>query len=295
MTLMDALPPLGAWLMRGALLLGVCTTVLLHFIMEPVRWNRAYLGADQRTIAGKLRDIIFCTTLATYIFPFKIGLPLRVGLLTRIAAMNVRFIGTVLAVDGLVSLSVWALAVVLFMWLGTFHWQPPWYVWVGAGVMLAVVVTLGVHRKWASGAGEGWRHAAELFHRPWRRLAWAGSILLFDVGLYWLRHALLVLLVTGEPKWAVVGGGAGLIATFAGIISGLPMGLLGYDATLLALLGAAGVPFGDIISIITLNRSLNIAMAIMLGIPAGIRLGIGTGLIGILRRLKEIGSGNERP
>ena len=49
------------------------------------------------------------------------------------------------------------------------------------------------------------------------------------------------------------------------------------------------------ITIITLNRALNIGMAVMLGIPAGIRLGIGTGLVGILHKLKDIGSGKERP
>jgi len=71
--------------------------------------------------------------------------------------------------------------------------------------------------------------------------------------------------------------------------------LAGLAGGLLALLGAALVPIGDIITIITLNRALNIGMAVMLGIPAGIRLGIGTGLVGILRKLKDIGSGKERP
>lgn len=293
----DTLSLAGEWLVRGGLLLGVCAVVLLHFVMEPVRWNLAYLGRDQRQgQAGLVRDIIFCTTLATYVFPFKIGLPLRLALLNRLASMNIGFIGTVLAVDGLISLSTWILGALLFVWLGAFQWQPPWYVWLGAAAMLTVLVSIGLYRKWtAAGGGPGWRHAAELLQNPWRRIAWAVAILVLDVGLYWLRHVLLTLLVTGQMSWALVGGAAGLIATFAGIISGLPMGLLGYDATLLALLGAAGVPFGDMISIITINRTLNIAMALMLGLPAGARLGIGTGFVGILRKLKEIGSGKERP
>lgn len=293
----DSQPLALEWLLRGGLLLAVCAAVLLHFVMEPVRWNLSYLNPDQRKRqAGKVRDIIFCTTLATYVFPFKIGLPLRLALLNRLASMNIGFIGTVLAVDGLISLSTWILGALLFVWLGAFHWQPPWYVWTGAGLMLGVVVALGLHRKWtAAGGGLGQGHAAELLRNPWRPIVWATTILVLDVGLYWLRHVLLTLLVTGEMKWALVGGAAGLVATFAGIISGLPMGLLGYDATLLALLGAAGVPLGDMISIITINRALNIVMALLLGIPAGIRLGIGTGLVGILRKLKEIGSGKERP
>ncbi|MDL5030909.1 lysylphosphatidylglycerol synthase domain-containing protein [Pelomonas sp. APW6] len=296
MTFYDTLPVALEWLVRLALFGAVCGAVLLHFVMEPVRWRLAYLDRTQGPAqAGRVRDILFCTTVATYIFPFKIGLPLRMGLLNRLAAMNVRFIGTVLAVDGLISLAVWVLAAIVCVWLGAFQWQPPVYVWVGAGVMLTVVVGLGVRRKWASGGSAQWSQALALFRDPWRRMSWAGAILLLDVSLYWLRHALLVLLVTGQMKWALAGGSAGLVATFAGIISGLPMGLLGYDASLLALLGAAGVPIGDIITIITLNRALNIAMAVMLGIPAGIRLGIGTGLVGILRKLKDIGSGKERP
>ncbi|KRB39514.1 hypothetical protein ASD82_10915 [Rhodanobacter sp. Root179] len=99
---------------------------------------------------------------------------------------------------------------------------------------------------------------------------------------------MLLLLVTGDFRHIWIGGSIGIIATFAGIVSGLPMGLVGYDATLVALLTLVGVPPEQALLIALINRALNLASAAMLGIPAAMRLGLGSSVGSIIRKFREI-------
>ena len=108
-----------------------------------------------------------------------------------------------------------------------------------------------------------------------------------------MRHALLVLLVCGNPHLMLTGGAIGIVATFAGIVSGLPMGLVGYDATLVALLALVGVPLDQALLVALVNRGLNLGAAALLGVPATLRLGLGSGFWMVLRRLREMGHGHE--
>jgi uncharacterized membrane protein YbhN (UPF0104 family) len=109
-----------------------------------------------------------------------------------------------------------------------------------------------------------------------------------DVLSYGLRHAMLLLLVTDNFRDMWIGGSIGIIATFAGIVSGLPMGLVGYDATLFALLTLVGVRPEQALLIALINRALNLAAAAMLGIPAAMRLGLGSSVGSIIRKFREI-------
>ena len=86
------------------LLAAACLLVTVaHFVMEPLRWNRCYLSTASTFDRRHVRDALFCTALATYLLPFKLGIPLRVVLLRRQGRLTLHFIGIVVALDGILS------------------------------------------------------------------------------------------------------------------------------------------------------------------------------------------------
>lgn len=266
---------------------------LLHFVMEPWRWKVAYLPDSENPDGWKkVRDSLYCTAFATYLLPFKLGLPLRVALLRGSARLDLGYIGAVLALDGLISLAAWSVLAGVCVWVAALRWQPPAYVWLaGAFGVVGLGAALFFQRSLRGRLAARWREAMTAFARPWLRIAKASMIVALDILSYGVRHALLVLLVTGNPADMLPGAAIGIVATFAGIVSGLPMGLLGYDATLVALLGVAGVPVEHALFVALINRGLNIGSAVLLGVPASVRLGMGSGIPSILAKLKELALG----
>jgi uncharacterized membrane protein YbhN (UPF0104 family) len=266
---------------------------LLHFVMEPWRWRLAYLPApENRDRWKKVRDSLYCTAFATYLLPFKLGLPLRVALLRGSARLELRYIGAVLALDGLISLAAWSLLAAVCVWVAALRWQPPTYVWVAGALGAAGLGAILLLRRNLRGRLLArWREAMAAFARPWLRIAKASFIVTLDILSYGIRHALLVFLVTGNPADLLPGAAIGIVATFAGIVSGLPMGLLGYDATLVALLGFIGVPVEHALFVALINRGLNIGSAVLLGVPASARLGMGSRIPSILAKLRELAHG----
>lgn len=269
------------------------SVALLHFVMEPWRWKLAYLPASEnRNDWKKIRDSLYCTAFATYLLPFKLGLPLRVALLRGSARLDLKYIAAVLALDGLISLAAWSLLAAVCVWIAALRWQPPTYVWIAGALGAAGLGGILLFRRSLRGRLAGrWREAMVAFSHPWLRIAKASVIVALDILSYGVRHALLVFLVTGNPEDLLPGGAVGIVATFAGIVSGLPMGLVGYDATLVALLGVAGVPVEYALFVALINRGLNIGSAVLLGVPASARLGMGSRIPSILARLKELAYG----
>lgn len=280
---------------QALVLVGCMIVTLGHFWLEPLRWNRCYLPSEYRVDRwANVRDALFSTALATYLLPFKLGIPLRMVLLGRYAGLSAQFTGMLIAVDGMLSLIAWSSLAAASLWLTALHWQPPAIVWVLAVAMIAsliiALVVLGhLRSRWL----QRLREAFLLIESPWRRITTATLVLLGDVFSYGVRHALLVLLVTGDPHLMLITAAIGIVATFAGIISGLPMGLLGYDATLIGLLALVGVQLDHALLVALINRALNLTAAILLGLPATYRLGLGSGLRAILRKLREMAHGHE--
>jgi uncharacterized membrane protein YbhN (UPF0104 family) len=268
-----------------------CLATLSHFLMEPWRWLVCYLPAQNETASrARLRDTFFSTALASYLLPFKLGIPLRLGLLHRQSGLAIHFLGVIIAIDGAVSALVWAVITAIAAWLLALHWSPPWYLLVAGGV----VVLLGLILLRARRGKRAIAHIQEALlqlDRPLIRLFKATSILSLDVLSYAVRHAALLVLITGEPSRALLGALAGIVATFTGIISGLPLGLVGYDATLIALLSLSGIGTSQAVAVVLLNRLLNLGCAALLGLPAAIRLGLGSGIVSIMRKMREMGGG----
>lgn len=283
--------PLILEIASWVLVLSVCFFVtIMHFLMEPFRWNYCYQSADGSLQSRQgVRDALLCTSFATYVLPFKLGIPLRLFLIRRNGGLSLYFIGAVVTLDGLISLLMWAVVAAICSWVTALHWSPPWYLWVTLLVgVLACVVVMVVRHTISSRILQQLRDALVLLDHPWSRVGRSAMILLADVLSYGLRHALLLLLVTGSVIDMLIGGAVGIIATFAGIVSGLPMGLVGYDATLVVLLTIVGVRPEQALLVAVINRALNLAAAALLGVPAALRLGLGLTVRSIIRKFREI-------
>lgn len=283
------LPPLvGVTLLAAAFL-----TTCVHFAMEPLRWKHAYLpGESSQTDISNVRDSLYTTALATYFLPFKLGVPLRIALLKRIANLSTSHTIAILTIDGILSLCVWAAIAATCIWVTALHWSPPKYFWLLAALVISAVAVLVLLRKnRKKQVVQKVLSAISLLNRPVRRISIAASITVLDVTSYGVRHALLLWLTTGRYEIALVGGAIGIMATFSGILSGFPMGIVGYDASLIALLSMLGVDLSHSATVIILNRSMNLVAAACVGVPAGIRLGLGHGLSSILKKLRETGNG----
>lgn len=263
-----------------------------HFLLEPLRWNRCYLrDAQFDPLRQKIRDALFVTALATYLLPFKLGIPLRIVLLKRSAHIPAATSSLFIAADGGISLIVWCAGAAIAVWLAALSWHPPQLVWIllAAGILAGTVFAL-YPGAWRSKLAARLGPLTQLLSNGRAAVLAATGIVLADVVSYAIRHFFLIIAVLGGVEHAWVGAAIGVVATFAGIASGLPMGLIGYDATLVGLLSADGVSVEHAVSIALLNRAMNISTSMLLGFPAAFRLGLGSGfgaVIGHLRKLRD--------
>lgn len=277
----------------GVLAMASFIVTLFHFFLEPFRWRASYLpaGAEPAMIA-RACDALFCTALATYLLPFKLGIPLRIALLRREACLSLHLISMVVALDGLITLCLWTVCTAFCVWVAALHWHLPWYAWLIGLVSVPVLFFAIVFHPRMHGRCVGrWHTVITLLDRPARRVAIVIAVVAVDILSYGVRHAILLWLVTGDVHMALTGGAIGIVATYAGIISGLPMGLVGYDASLIALLIAAGIGLDLALAVVLINRGLNLVSATILGVPAGVRLGLGVGALSILRKLWKLSHG----
>ncbi len=256
------------------LLLAAAVTVL-HFCLEPARWCYYLLGkTDRISVSFYLKNFyVYATTaLMSYSLPFKLGIPLRLYFLNRYLMVGAARGVQIIAIDGVFNLGWWTLiALPIVLWIAPTQLAGNW-------PMLLVLVA-AVLCVFAVSRTEKFRN---LLTR-WRNLDWAAtmptpaglvfisSLLIVDILSYGVRHQLIAAAVLVDPPLTSVFL-VGIVATYAGIASALPMGLGAYDVTFVALLSAAGVPVEQALLIGGLNRALNIGVSVLLGGVSSFRL-----------------------
>lgn len=264
--------------------------VLVHFYSEPFRWWRSYLR--HMTGWGRIRDVFNATSLASYLLPFKLGLPLRLLLISRFTGMTRWSAAGLMALDSAMTVAAWTAVGLMLggqvmldkvklsltsLWLC-----------IGAFVLvLLVVIWRGHFRKMS----ERFHALRAGIHENPRRMLLAFTLVVVDILGYGARHACIALASGAEPSLVLGWASWGIVATFAGMASGVPMGLVGYDATIALLAVAHGVPPAQIAWVIAINRVMSLAAAVMTGLPASRRLGLGRDFRTLASKLKEIVNG----
>lgn len=267
-------------------LAGLMVTVLWHYCCEPARW-----WFYMRTIAPDryrtLFQVFSLTALVSYLFPAKLGLLLRIVLLRRFTGLPAPAVSAWMFVDGLLYYAFWAVAALM----GGAYLLARGVGRVGTALPVAIgviVCTLALVMIWRRRLRLPLRLQGrfERLARRWQEtilclrrglspagLAAAALVALSDVLVYSLRHMVLLGLLGHELNWPTVLA-ISSVSVFTGLLSLMPMGLGGYDLTLLLLLGHCQIPAADGIWVAAGNRAANLATAAVLGIWGGAALGI---------------------
>jgi uncharacterized membrane protein YbhN (UPF0104 family) len=262
----------------------VLLSTLAHFLAEPWRWYY-YLRPLTRIAYPQLFHVFSFTALLSYALPMKLGTPARVFLLERQTGLGYAVVSSGLVVDGLLYYGGWALCSVLALPIIISHGLGPDYLsgLIMGGMMLLLAVILCL-RYFPAMIPPAWikrfkgrysasvtaLHAFRTGLTP-RVLFVAMMVVLVDIFFQAMRHGLILSLFNHPLPWLLVGAIA-VVSIFAGLLSMMPMGLGGYDLTLVALLVAAAVPVELAVLVAVINRVASIAVSVVLGLWAARRL-----------------------
>lgn len=266
--------------------------VAVHFLVEPLRWT-VYLRKSDKQSLFNLIYIFSSTAFFTYILPAKMGLPFRFWLISKFQKVKKSTTGIFMAVDSALSMGAWTLASVYFGGesairillknLSHIHDFVSWPI-VIVGGLCAIILSILVWRKRLK-IWECFKVASKEL-QIWQALI---IILLFtiDLGSYVLRHkVILLMLPIDELPWLSVAT-ISILSVFAGFVSTMPMGLVGYDATIIFLLNQQGVSLEIALLVPVINRAANIFVSLLMGVPSAYKLGIG---IDIKKLKRKVGS-----
>lgn len=257
--------------------------VVAHFFAEPLRWRCYRRDADGRGAAPYFQ-IFFLCAFVSLTAPLKLGLPARAALLRWKAHLDFTTITALMALDGMLYYGGWALsALAAVVWLSyAGDWQSLGWTLLALSVLVALALVLRRRRRLQEGAAEvpgdkwarRWRDLRGVCAalRP-RVLLLAALIVAADIFTQVMRHdALLAMFGDHLPRpqlFAIVA-----LSFFAGLASLMPLGLGGYDVTLVYLLVQAGVPAHAGVAIVVANRLGSVAVSAVLGSWGGWMLGV---------------------
>lgn len=267
-------------------LAGLMATVLWHYCCEPARWW-FYLRTTAADRYRTLFHVFSLTALVSYLFPAKLGLLLRIVLLRRFTELSTPAVSAWMFVDGLLYYAFWAAAALLggayllAHGVGRLGTALP----VAGGIIAGVLVLVVLWRRGLrlpvrlqgrfERLAQRWQETASCLRRGLAPAGMAAAVLiaLSDVLVYSLRHAVLLGLLGHDLNWPTVLA-ISSVSVFAGLMSLMPMGLGGYDLTLLLLLGHCQIPAADGLWVAAGNRAANLAAAAVLGVWGGAALGL---------------------
>ena len=291
---------LAASLLRKGLTPGLAAAIifltLCHFGNEPLRWWSIVCVRRPDLTPSRLYHAITATSMITYGFPMHFGMPLRLVMAKKLLGMDYTAAGAVLVIDSLFLYGAWILAGAC----GVAVMLPEWGLGTPAGVagiMFAGAAALALFAR------HDWRHwqrqpllseAVRRFSSGLQMLsarAALGNTLLLalDILIYGLRHT-LILTALGVDCSLLQVTLVVAMSVFAGFASLMPLGLGGYDFSMIFLLTMIGVPREAALAVPVINRILMISSVAVLG-------GISAGKLGLTwHGIKEMAkSGETRP
>ncbi len=256
-----------------AWLFPVVAFTSVHFFSEPLRW-RVYteeIGTIQFT---RLFYIFSVTALISYLFPLKLGIPVRIWLLGRIKEITVAAIVSYMVVDGSIYTLLSALTAIpgVLLLSATLPLLP---VLIGAVALAATLYLIGSGHQWVSThLSPKLQDALASFRRiNLRVLLLIGSIILVDIASQLICHLLLLKVVGMDLPWITVVAAAAF-AMFVGIASALPLGIGVYDVTMAGLLMGMGARPDQAFSVVLLIRLANLLVCMIVGVPSLWKLGL---------------------
>ncbi len=249
---------------------AILLSVSLHFLIEPARWaiylRNTSLSASYRSCF----QILSSSALLSYLLPFKLGIPIRFFMFKKYQHLKSRIVTMYMTIDSTLVLLTWCSATLLLSgsWLMSMNIWAHWNLglWLSfATAILAILITLLLLMNIKI------RHlltiAKETLSSIRRnQLLVAVTLLYVDIAFYALRHAAIftALSISGLP-WEVIIA-ISTLSIFAGFLTLLPMGLLGYDAAIILLLSQHGVEIEKAMLVPIVNRISTLLVSTTLGV-----------------------------
>lgn len=269
---------------------GIIITVVIHFIIEPVRWA-VYLWREKYSLS-KLFCIFFATSFFSYILPLKLGLPLRLWMIKRYQKVSIDIACIFMVTDSAVSIILWTTTSILVgadfvvnIFKNNFLTIKYFYLLVFLLFFVIIIALLIINKK---------KYGKKIFNIRiiFKNLSLYQLLLIVilfavDIVSYVVRHGLIIIFVQGPYlDWMTVTT-ITVLSIFAGFASAMPMGLVGYDATIVLLLTQNGMGIESAAAVPVINRVANILVSVLFGIPSTFRLDLGFDIKKIKENLKN--------
>lgn len=251
--------------------------LLASLCAEPVRWRYWFRG----NAARPLFRIYFLSGLVSYLAPAKLGIPVRLWLLAVRGKVPVADAITALAADGVLVAAHWlglsvAAAVQMIdsgkdgLLTGLLPNSMP-----VSWLVLVLVLVFAIGYRWTRRRRSllGIRFATVATTLPRNHLLALEMLLLGECLAQIGRHVCLFYLFGVEGS-VLDHAALAVLASFVGLISMMPMGLGGYDLTLVAGLQLFGVSFGEAAQIIAVNRVASVGLFVLTGGASSLSLGL---------------------
>lgn len=280
---------------HGSSVIWVLFFVLIHFLSEPLRWF-LYIQHTGLCSFHKLLKIFSLTALGTYVLPFKLGIPLRVYLLNKKADIPLPIVSSLLVIDGLSYYLAWVVAGGMgFLYLfgdNLLEFLENVTVYIIAFLTITGLLFLARHiirNKWLK-LKNRWQsiHTCHDFFNGVRLHRYLNIALtvVIDISSHIFRHLFLCYMLGIDLSLPIIAA-ITTLSVMTGLISMMPMGLVGYDASMILLLQQAGVGLETALLIPVLNRFANLFVSFLLGTWGGIGMGISP-ISGLKKMAKSI-------
>ena len=252
----------------------VFAAVAMHFLAEPMRWSVYSKKGPKGFFAAY--PLLTASALLSYLFPAKLGLPTRFLMMTRFFETDKAKVAAYMATDSALSLLVWmVMALVLSSITSSRGWTSLHIEWnfvpglLGAAVLALLI---GGFFRLRSARGFWGRCREQMSNLSVAQIGMIISILILDIASYVWRHWVIFNAFSIDLSPLLVAAIA-VVSITAGFLSLLPMGLVGYDLTLIFLLTHNHVGADLAMQVALVNRLAALFVCAALGIPSLMRVG----------------------
>ncbi len=251
-----------------------------HFLAEPYRWF-IYTRKTSNNTFKSFFNIFSFTALASYMLPFKLGLPFRIYLLQKVKNMNAGTVMALLVLDGLIYYVGWGIAALVGIIYGaTTYLNITQLIVLTCLGLIGIVLFWIIFKKYSSSLPDKLLAKIEKIKqslsviRELKKSQYIASFVVVatDISSQVFRHYTIFMMLGVSISLTQVAVIV-CISIFTGIISMMPMGLVGYDATFILLAQQAGVPMEQALLIPLINRFISLSLSGLLGVWGALKLG----------------------
>ena len=222
-------------------------------ITEPSRW---YFYLKCKYSFKKLFLIIGGVISLSYLFPFKLGLPLRCYFLSKFLGVNMVKSTSLMAIEGFGFYLIWGLFALLAsqFFLESYYESNSW-IMIALLSTLAIFVVLSFCLYLFRGKFRIW--LLEVLNTVLKfdslQIFFISILFFLEVFLQVARHIVIFKLLNINLEFNAYIAIA-IISFFAGMLSMMPLGLGGYDTMIVTILTSLGVDFQQSLLVPLINR-----------------------------------------